>query len=180
VNIWQNAEANGGDAEGGDGGDGGSAAAASAESEGEGDATASASVSVDPNNHGSRPNSNLNQPPEAQSLGSITNVEDAAAKGGDGGNGGDATGGDGGTATNVAEVEVENVVVIYPNSDGSTPLINLGVNGNNLRRNVDIKVDENGNTFVNGQKRDEQELNDGTKVFIFRNSELKTSKKKDK
>jgi outer membrane lipoprotein SlyB len=42
-------------------------------------------------------------------------------------------------------------------------------------RKVDITVDKDGNTLVNGQKMDEQELDNGTKVFIFRNSEAKKS-----
>ena len=54
-------------------------------------------------------------------------------------------------------------------SDGKGPdtVVKLGMND----REVDIKVDPDGNTFVNGKKMDEEALENGTKVFIFRNSE---------
>lgn len=74
-------------------------------------------------------------------------------------------GGDGGTASNAATVSIENVVIISCNSD--TPNgVSIGAGG----RTLDIKVDENGDTFVNGEKMDEKKLSDGTKVLIFRNS----------
>jgi len=46
---------------------------------------------------------------------------------------------------------------------------------NRTDRQVDVKIDENGDTFVNGKKMDEVPLENGTKVFIFRDSESKKS-----
>lgn len=101
-----------------------------------------------------------------------------SATGGNGGNGGTSgTGGAGGTAQNTATVNVEQVVVIVPENNGPYPTVTLGTNSNNIKRNVEITMDEKGNTFVNGQKMDEQELANGTKVMIFRNSETKETKK---
>jgi len=176
VNICQNGEANGGDANGGNGGDatGGSAAAASAQSEGEGDASATASVSVSQESkpYGDKEGADQALTPEvAAAQDTVVSGEGAsaiggAATGGDGGNGGD--GGDA-SVSNSAAVTVENVVVICCDEKGSHPGLTLGTNN----RKVNIKVDENGDTFVNGQKMDETKLEDGTKVFIFRNSEIK-------
>lgn len=68
--------------------------------------------------------------------------------------GGNATGGTGG-------------------SDGNTSGANYKVGLK--ERNVDITMDEKGNTFVNGKKMHEEELANGTKVFIFKNTEEKQS-----
>lgn len=96
-----------------------------------------------------------------------------------GAQGGDATGGDGGnggnaTATNVAEVTVENVIIIAGYSDNPVPLINLGSNG----KNMDIKIDKEGNAFVNGKKLDSQELGDGSRVLVYRENQVKKEEKK--
>jgi hypothetical protein len=156
VNIWQDGEANGGNANGGNGGDAtsGSAAAASTESEGEDEDDQSTT------------------PEEPASLESELSGENASAIGGDatgGAGGAGGTGGTGGSVSNSASVSVENVVVICCDENGSAPCLTLGTNN----RKVIIKVDENGDTYVNGQKMNETELEDGTKVFIFRNSEVK-------
>ena len=79
-----------------------------------------------------------------------------------------ANGGNGGTVTNTAVVTTVNVIVFSGNETGTTPGLTIGT-GN---RNIDISADENG-TFVNGQKIDETALDDGTKVFVFRDSEVK-------
>lgn len=178
INICQNGEANGGEANGGNGGDatGGSAAAASAESEGEGDASAEASVSVSQKSKNNDVRTGTNRSPAAEEIAELDNVvlgEGASAIGGDatGGNGGaGGAGGNGGTVSNSATVTVENTVVVVCDGNGAA---GLRINGNG--RNLDIEVDENGDTFVNGQKMDEEKLADGTKVFLFKNSEVKKS-----
>jgi hypothetical protein len=98
------------------------------------------------------------------------NGSGAAATGGSatigtsaGGAGG--AGGNGGTAENNATVAIENVVIISCNSDTPNGVC-IGTNSKTL----DIKVDKDGNTFVNGEKMDEKKLSDGTKVLIFRSS----------
>lgn len=92
--------------------------------------------------------------------------------------GGDANGGDGGAGGNAASVNyasvvVDNVVIINSNVDGNRqyPAYTIGT-GN---RKLEIKVDENGETFVNGEKMDEKTLDDGTKVLIFRDSKVQNS-----
>ncbi len=80
-------------------------------------------------------------------------------------------GGNGGTAENTATVSVENVVIIACNTDTPTA-VSLGTNS----RTLDINVDKDGNTFVNGEKMDEEKLSDGTKVLIFRSSNSEKSK----
>lgn len=191
VNICQNANASGGDGgNGGNGGDayGGSAAAASAENQGgEGDANASATVCENGPDavqtlRKAMANPNLNEQDLRSlqelldlQLGASVAIGDAAAAGGNaaGGNGGSGgAGGAGGAITQSAAVAVENYVIINPgNNYPGPPAIKLGVNG----KQVDVTMDENGNTFVNGQKMDEQQLDNGTKVFIFRNNEVKKS-----
>lgn len=191
VNICQNANASGGNGgSGGDGGDayGGSAAAASAESEGgEGDASASATVCENGPDavqtlRKAMANPNLSEQ-DLQSLqelldlqlGASVAIGDAAAAGGNatGGNGGNGgAGGAGGAITQTASVTVENYVIINAADNLTTPpKMKLGING----KHVEVTMDENGNTFVNGQKMDEQQLDNGTKVFIFRNNEVKKS-----
>lgn len=105
------------------------------------------------------------QPPNG--TGTTVSGGDADAEGGDGGNA---------TATNIAEVTVENVIIITGNSDHPMPPIHLGSNG----RNMDIKIDKEGNAFVNGKKLDAQNLEDGSKVLIFRDNQVKKEEKKDK
>jgi hypothetical protein len=92
--------------------------------------------------------------------------------------GGDANGGTGGaggnaTSLNYASVVVDNVVIINSNvdGDGQYPAYTIGT-GN---RKLEIRLDENGETFVNGAKMDEQTLGDGTKVLIFRDSKVNNS-----
>lgn len=96
-----------------------------------------------------------------------TTVSGGDANGGAGGAGGDAT------SVNYASVVVDNVVIINSNvdGDGQYPAYTIGT-GN---RKLEIKLDENGETFVNGTKMDEQTLGDGTKVLIFRDSKVKNS-----
>jgi len=107
-----------------------------------------------------------------------TSAGGAGGAGGDGGEGGDANGGAGGaggdaTSLNYASVEVDNVVIINSNVDGNGqyPAYTIGT-GN---RKLEIRVDENGEAFVNGTKMDEQTLGDGTKVLIFRDSKVQNS-----
>lgn len=172
VCIKQDANAQGGD--GGDGGDaengnatGGSAAAAS------GLIAIAANVS---NPEIEIPVSDdLQKKDEAELETEQANGSGAAATGGNatigtaaGGTGG--AGGNGGTAENNATVAIENVVIISCNSDTPTG-IRIGANS----RTLDIEVDKDGSTFVNGEKMDEKELSDGTKVLIFRSSNSEKS-----
>lgn len=96
-----------------------------------------------------------------------TTASGGDANGGAGGAGGDAT------SLNYASVEVDNVVIINSNVDGNGqyPAYTIGT-GN---RKLEIRVDENGEAFVNGTKMDEQTLGDGTKVLIFRDSKVQNS-----
>ncbi len=191
VNICQNAEADGGDANGGDGGFtiGGSAAAASAEYELEDGARVAAIVprsGLNATVNGNSENENSSNrnllskrssrsltTENAKALPSLLDVNadvaigDAAAIGGDGVNGG--------TASNSANVTVENVIVVTCSEIG-TPALSIGSN----QRRFNINMDENGNTFVNGQQLEKKTLDDGTKVFVFRNSEVKKPKEKNK
>lgn len=102
------------------------------------------------------------------------------ARGGDA-NGGDCggaggTAGDGGTVTNSAVTTVVDVVVVVGSGngnnntggDGTASPIALDLNG----RKVDIRLNDNGQTFVNGEKLEEQQLADGTKVYVFRKEEV--------
>ena len=172
VSICQTANASGGS--GGDGGYGGSAAggsASAASASGE-DASAAASASSNAGGGSNNGSSGLAPDPTAQdelldsesSSSTATGGSATAGSGGDGGNGGI-----GGTASNSASVQVDNMVVICCDGNGPDQTIRLGMND----RKVEITVDKDGNTLVNGQKMDEQELENGTKVFIFRNSEAK-------
>jgi hypothetical protein len=167
VCINQNANAEGGD--GGEGGDaengdatGGSAAAASG-------LIAIAANVTDPEIE-IPISDDLIQKEQAALETEQVNGSGTAATGGNatigtsaGGAGG--AGGDGGTASNTATVAIENVIIISCNSD--TP---NGVSIGTGSRTLDIKVDENGDTFVNGEKMDEKKLSDGTKVLIFRSN----------
>ncbi|MEL7655702.1 MAG: hypothetical protein AAGU75_07325 [Bacillota bacterium] len=192
-------DANGGD---GGNAVGGAAAAAFAESDVLGDANAIAAIIVSPDSEadgvGGRPNQVAapgqtaaakqaltadqaaapNQAAETNgllddldaSLDAVLQGEGATAIGGDaaGGNGGNGgTGGAGGTVTNTAVVTTVNVIV-FSNETENTPGLTIGTGSGNL----DISSNESG-TFVNGQKLDETALGDGTKVYIFRNSEVK-------
>lgn len=94
-----------------------------------------------------------------------TTASGGDANGGAGGSGGDAS------SVNYASVTVENVVIINSNVNGENPGYTIG----NANRNLEIKVAENGDTFVNGTKMDEQTLGDGTKVLIFRDSKVNNS-----
>jgi hypothetical protein len=76
--------------------------------------------------------------------------------GGDGGDGGDANA----TAVNVA-------VVIINNGGGYAPGSSYNLKTN--KGTVEIKVDDNGETTVNGVKMQEQELNNGGSVLVFKN-----------
>lgn len=185
VNISQSGEANGGDANGGNGGDatGGSAAAASADSEGDGDARAAASVRINTRSKSyedkagavrpliSEVEAQALSPEEAEDPNAVVIGEGASAIGGDAAGGAGGAGGVGGNASvsNSAAVTIENYVIVCCDKKGNHPGLTLGTNN----RKLDIKVDENGDTFVNGQKMDETEFEDGTKVFIFRRNEIK-------
>lgn len=87
----------------------------------------------------------------------------------------EANGGAGGSATasNAATVNFDQVVVISINGD--TPATTRIATNN---RNLEIKVNGNGEAFVNGVKMDEKELGDGTKIMIYRdNNSLKKETK---
>ncbi|WP_227019328.1 hypothetical protein [Sinanaerobacter chloroacetimidivorans] len=157
MNVCQNGEANGGDANGGAGGKavGGSAAAAAAV------ADLVENGTVDQN----------------ALLQALLELEGAAglgglAVGGTGGNGG--TAGAGGSVSNSAVVTVVDVIVFVDSAnnilDGIEP-VSLDLNG----RKVDIRLTDNGETFVNGEKLAEQQLENGTKVYIFKNTETQES-----
>lgn len=94
-----------------------------------------------------------------------------SASGGDGGNGG--AGGNGGTVEQSVTASIENVIVIECDGINGPPAIRLGQND----RTIDINVDKDGNTLVNGVKMEETELDDGTKVLIVRNNEVKKNSK---
>lgn len=107
-------------------------------------------------------------------LGASIALGDAAAaggsaSGGDGGNGG--AGGAGGTVTQTVETTIENVVVINCDGQNGPPGLRFGQNG----RTIDIRVDEKGNTLVNGEKMDEKILENGSKVLIVRSDDVKHS-----
>ncbi len=44
-------------------------------------------------------------------------------------------------------------------------------------KDLDIQVNKDG-TYINGQKMEEQELEDGTRVFVYRNNEVKKYEKR--
>lgn len=107
------------------------------------------------------------EPNAAQPLEDPTGASGGDATGGDGGNGGSATSSNTASAT----VDVENVIIIAGSSDGPPPVYTIGTRN----RNLEIRVDENGDTFVNGKKMEEQALEDGTKIMIFKDSQVKNS-----
>lgn len=126
-------------------------------------------------NHNNRRNSvgiNINA--------TIDQDSDASANGGNGGRGGNGNAGDGGSGgnggnggaidiTQEASIEVENVVIIANDPSNLPYYLNI----NNNERKLEIKSDADGNILVNGQKMDEQVLDDGTKVFVFKNKQAK-------
>lgn len=192
INLTQNANANAGD--GGNGGEtsdltGGSASSASAtdgcaiafngEIESESD-EAEAAVGADADVEADINSMGLNNSSEQRSmtgiatdLGLLTDKTASSADAGDA-NGTAGSGGNGGNTGNAgsnnASIISENVVVISTGANGAPPALSLGLNG----RSIDITTDENGNTLVNGQSMTEETLRDGTKVFIFRNNDVKS------
>ncbi len=82
--------------------------------------------------------------------------------GGNGGNGGN------GTASNSSSITINQTIAISITCNSDTP---SGVRIGTADRTLDIEVDENGDTFVNGEKLDDKELSDGTKVLIFKSSQ---------
>lgn len=166
VSISQRAEANGGNANGGNGGNAGGSAAASAASGENASANSSALNAFvgEPRVSSDDPEPQNDAAIEEESVVSATV---GSATGGNGGSGG--TGGNGGAASNSSAVQVDNMIIICCDGNGPGTAIKLGTND----RKVDITVDQDGNTFVNGKKMDEEELENGTKVFIFRNTEVK-------
>lgn len=182
INLTQNANANGGD--GGDGGDtgetgditGGSAASADS-SDGFAIAINAEDIEIETsdgeddlaqmglnNLPGGGPINGNNPDNEYEDSATATSTGGDAV-GPSGGNGG--AGGAGGTATNTATIVSENVIVINTSSEGATPpTLTLGLNN----RQIDITADENGDPLVNGQSMTANTLEDGTKVFILKNT----------
>jgi hypothetical protein len=99
-----------------------------------------------------------------------TNTISNSASGGSGGSGG---AGGSNSQSNSASVSIDNCTVVMVSCDGNSPSTTLTLGRTD--RQVDVKIDEDGNTYVNGKKMDEVALENGTKVFIFRDSEVKKS-----
>lgn len=116
---------------------------------------------------GSQPDENA----DALANGSGTNASGGSATIGTAAGGAGGFGGNGGTATNSVSVSFENIVIISNNSDGPASEYRIGMND----RNLNFRVDENGDTYVNGKRMDSEELDDGTKVYIFKNRTEKNS-----
>ncbi|HHY91495.1 MAG TPA: hypothetical protein GX503_07485 [Clostridiales bacterium] len=94
-------------------------------------------------------------------------------RGGDGGTGGDggSPGGDGGdaAATQNTTAAIQNYTIINCGGDllsGPGSTVTLDADG----QKTELKIDEKGDIYVNGQKMDAKDLGDGAKVFVFRNS----------
>lgn len=165
VSISQTAKANGGNANGGNGGSAGGSAAASAASGENASANSTASVTLGEGLSGGPEDPEPRQDGEALQEESTASASVGSATGGSGGAGG--TGGNGGTASNAASVQVDNMIIVCCDGKGPGTALKLGTND----RKIDVTVDRDGNTYVNGKKMDEEVLENGTKVFIFRNSE---------
>lgn len=179
ISITQTNNNSGGD--GGDGGDSGNAVggaataqSVSAKSTGDGNVDVSVTASTKTDVSDSDPFRDLaGADSETKDLdtdggGINTTATGGAAVGGLGGAGG--SGGAGGTASNAVSIEVNNTVVIscgYNGPDGPPPAYTVGMKD----RKLDIKIDEEGNAFINGKKMESEPLEDGTKIFILRNSE---------
>jgi len=180
VQVTQSNQA---DANGGSGGSGGSAAAAGAIGErNEVEAEACSSTKTE-NEVENETESEINSkklateaadvaPEDAEALEDLegTNTQTVAASGGSGGEGG--RGGEV-SQSNSASITIDNVnvIVLACNTDigGTSPALTL----NRGDRQLDLKIDEDGNTFINGKKMEEVALENGTKVFVFRDSENK-------
>lgn len=102
---------------------------------------------------------------DALANGSGTSASGGSATIGSAAGGAGGSGGNGGTATNSVTVAIDNIIIISNNSDGPGSEYKIGMQD----RTLDFKVDENGDTYVNGKRMDSDELDDGTKVYIFKN-----------
>lgn len=76
-------------------------------------------------------------------------------------------GGAGGVSANSATAEINNVVVLSYGGSGAAPGFQIGLN----EKKLDIRIDEDGTAYVNGKKMKESQLENGTKVFIFNDSQ---------
>ncbi len=95
-------------------------------------------------------------------------------KGGDGGKGGQggSPGGDGGDAqaTQNATAVIQNYTIINCGGDllgghgGKTFTLDVD------KQKTELRIDENGDIYVNGEKMDAKDLGEGAKVFVFKNS----------
>ncbi len=168
-------QSNNADSSGGDGGAGGSAAVSQAASAANGEganSSASAASGIAQESEELAQAVPGTPDPALENLGILPDPVTVSAvigttSGGSGGGGG-AGGENSSTQSNSSTITVENMNVIILACDHSTdPSVSLGVNN----RKLDIRVDENGDTYLNGEKMDEKDLGNGTKVFIFRNSE---------
>jgi hypothetical protein len=107
-------------------------------------------------------------------------------KGGDGGNGGAgnvAAGGNGGvggdaTATQNASAVIQNYTIVncgddwIGNSGGKNFMLDID------QQKTELKIDENGDIFLNGEKMDAKDLGEGAKVFVFKNTKTSEETKK--
>lgn len=94
---------------------------------------------------------------------------------------GDITGGTASSSIGIDAVQVS-VLVIVPIVDSfdndALPLNGIASTPSNYRvaaggKNLDIQVNGDGTAFVNGEKLEQSELIDGTKVLVYKNDEQK-------
>lgn len=187
VNIWTNIcvnQSNKVEANGGDGGAGGSSTAGSASSVatsgGEASNTQKINTATDaarppkgPDPNGIKPAADDEtesiEEEEVSTLEDVGNVTTTSAStagdGGEGGRGGEVSA----TQSNNAEINVDNTNVIILSCNGQYPPTGLNIGGGS--RQLDIRVNEQGETFINGQKMEERNMPDGTRVYVFHSSE---------
>lgn len=162
IDIEQNANANGGD--GGEGGDNNSAAAAAANG---GGVSVAVPVSVNVEEDNIRPcalppNGESGEVAEENATGVIGETEvEAEANAGNGGKGGDAD------INQTAVAVIENWTVVVCGDGKYHKDMAQGLKLESEGKKVSLKMD-NGEVFLNGEKMDTKELEDGTKVFIVK------------
>lgn len=184
TNISVN-QSNVAEANGGNGGSGGSAAAGSASSiaTGEGDSSTDLRVNSETETNGTQkvPGDNASPAAAADETGAaeqdkVNPLQDVAAvatestaTGGAGGAGG-AGGGVTATQSNDSSITVENcnVVIVASKDVDLYPPTTVSVGGS---RQLDIKVNEKGEAFVNGQKMEERTVPGGTTVYVYHDSQ---------
>lgn len=95
--------------------------------------------------------------------------------------GGDITGGAQSNTSTIDATQVS-VFVVVPIIDSFDTDIPINGAANQYRvaaggQNMDIQVNGDGTAFVNGEKVEESELGDGTRVFIYRNNKIEKDQK---